>query len=229
MESTALPKRASPAKLLIPLLIGAAVALGLGIYGNEHDPTGRSIFSLVFTKTINMKAWFATAAGVVALLQVASGLSIYRVVRFPRTTPRWLPVAHRISGTVVFLLVVPVAYHCLWALGFQDYTTRVLITRSGALDRRLLLLRSLCCESRGRRVEEPAAVGAPRCRGPAFQRFRGRLVHGRVLVLQPVWLPVVLSQSAACTKRWPVAVAISKAARRSRGIAVAVCRLAVPS
>ena len=174
MESTALPKRASPAKLLIPLLIGAAVALGLGIYGNEHDPTGRSIFSLVFTKTINMKAWFATAAGVVALLQVASGLSIYRVVRFPRTTPRWLPVAHRISGTVVFLLVVPVAYHCLWALGFQDYSTRV-------------------------------------------------------LVLQPVWLPVVLSQSAACTKRWPVAVAISKAARRSRGIAVAVCRLAVPS
>src|SRR5204862_5960726 len=71
--------------------------------------------------------WFATAAGVVALLQVASGLSIYRVVRFPRTTPRWLPVAHRISGTVVFLLVVPVAYHCLWALGFQDYSTRVLV------------------------------------------------------------------------------------------------------
>src|SRR5436190_174573 len=146
MESTALPKRASPAKLLIPLLIGAAVALGLGIYGKEHEPTGRSIFSLVFTKTINMKAWFATADGAVG------------------------------------------AY------------------------------------SLGRLLEMPSAESVPLCRGPAFQRFRGRLVHGRVLVLQPVWLPVVLSQSAACTKRWPVAVAISKAARRSRGIAVAVCR-----
>ena len=83
MESTVLPNRASSAKLLIPLLIGAAVALGLGIYGNEHDPTGRSIFSLVFTKTINMKAWFATAAGVVALFQAVSELSIYRVVPVP--------------------------------------------------------------------------------------------------------------------------------------------------
>jgi hypothetical protein len=127
MESTALPKRASSARLLIPLLIGAAVSLGLGIYGNEHDPTGRSIFSLVFTKTLNMKAWFATTAGAIAIFQVASALSIYRVVHFPRTVPRWLPLAHRISGTVVFLLVVPVAYHCLWALGFQDYSTRVLV------------------------------------------------------------------------------------------------------
>jgi hypothetical protein len=127
MESTALPKRASSARLLIPLLIGAAVALGLGIYGNEHDPTGRSIFSLVFTKTINMKAWFATAAGVLAIFQVASALSIYRVVHFPRTIPGWLPLVHRISGTLVFLLAAIVAYHCLWALGFQDYSTRVLV------------------------------------------------------------------------------------------------------
>ena len=127
MQSTAVPKRASSARLLIPLLIGAAVSLGLGIYGNEHDPTGRSIFSLVFTKTLNMKAWFATAAGVIAIFQVASALSIYRVVHFPRTVPRWLPLVHRISGAVVFLLVVPVAYHCLWALGFQDYSTRVLV------------------------------------------------------------------------------------------------------
>ena len=62
MESVSLPPRVRPAKLLIPALVGAAVAVGLGVYGNEHDPTGESIFSLVFTKTINMKAWFATGA-----------------------------------------------------------------------------------------------------------------------------------------------------------------------
>jgi hypothetical protein len=124
--STVSPRRSS-AKLLIPLLIGAAVSLGLGIYGNEHDPTGESIFSLVFTKTLNMKAWFATAAGVLAIFQVLSALSFYRVIHIPRTVPRWLPLLHRLSGTAVFVLVVPVAYHCLWALGFQDYTTRVLV------------------------------------------------------------------------------------------------------
>jgi hypothetical protein len=127
MESGALQPRVSPAKLLIPLVIGAAVALGLGIYANVHDPTGRSLFSLVFTKTINMKAWFATAAGVLAVFQLVSALSIYRKIPVPREPPGWLPVVHRMSGIALFALTVPVAYHCLWALGFQDYSTRVLV------------------------------------------------------------------------------------------------------
>ena len=127
MEPTALPPRVFPVKLLMPILIGAAVAVGLGIYGNAHDPTGRSIFSLVFTKTINMKVWFATAAGVLAILQVLMALSIYRKIPWPRMMPSWLPLVHRISGAALFLVTVPVAYHCLWALGFQDYSTRVLV------------------------------------------------------------------------------------------------------
>jgi hypothetical protein len=127
MESAALPPRASPARLLIPALIGAAVAVGLGVYGHAHDPTGKTIFSLVFTKTINMKAWFATGAGVLAIFQLLSALRIYGKLPWPRKIPRWLPLIHRLSGTAVFLLAVPVAYHCLWALGFQDYTNRVLV------------------------------------------------------------------------------------------------------
>jgi hypothetical protein len=119
--------RPSPAKLLVPALLGAAIALALGVYGNVHDPTGRSIFSLVFTKTINMKAWFATAAATLALFQLYSGLRIYGRVPFPRTMPGWFASAHRASGTLAFLITLPVAYHCLWALGFQDYSTRVLI------------------------------------------------------------------------------------------------------
>jgi len=119
--------RPSPARLLVPALLGAAVAVGLGVYGNSHDPTGESIFSLVFTKTINMKAWFATAAVTLGLFQVVSALRMYGKLRVPREMPRWLPLAHRLSGTAAFLLAVPVAYHCLWALGFQDYQTRVLV------------------------------------------------------------------------------------------------------
>jgi ABC-type uncharacterized transport system permease subunit len=112
---------------LIPALIGAAVAVGLGVYGKVHDPTGESIFSLVFTKTINMKAWFATAAGLLASFQVLSALRMYDKLPVPREVPRWLPLAHRLSGTAAFLLALPVAYHCLWALGFQDTDTRVLV------------------------------------------------------------------------------------------------------
>ena len=125
MQSAAASPRASPARLLIPLLVGAAVAVGLGVYGHEHDPTGESIFSLVFTKTINMKTWFATGALAVGVFQVLSALRIYEVVRVPRALPRWLPTVHRLTGVLVLLLALPVAYHCLWALGFQDFDTRV--------------------------------------------------------------------------------------------------------
>ena len=43
-----------------------------------------------------------------------------------RDGPAWLGPAHRISGRLAFLLSLPVAYHCLYQLAFQDTTTRVL-------------------------------------------------------------------------------------------------------
>ena len=128
MESTARPPVA-PAKLLVPALIGAAVAVGLGVYGNEHTPTGESILDdgLFFSATLNMKAWLATAALTLACFQVISALWIYRRLPGALPAPTWVGSAHRVSGTLAFLISLPVAYHCLWALGFQDGTTRVLI------------------------------------------------------------------------------------------------------
>ncbi len=35
-------------------------------------------------------------------------------------------VVHRWSGRIAFLLTIPVAYHCVFRLGFQSYDTRVL-------------------------------------------------------------------------------------------------------
>jgi Family of unknown function (DUF6529) len=127
MESAAQPPVA-PAKLLIPALVGAAVAIGLGVYGNEHTPSGESILDdgLFFSATLSMKAWFATMALGLAFFQVLSALRMYgRIGTGP--APEWLGTAHRLSGTLAFLVSLPVAYHCLWALGFQDGTTRVLI------------------------------------------------------------------------------------------------------
>jgi hypothetical protein len=127
MSTTAVRERPLPARILIPLLVGAAVAVGLGVYGNVHDPTGRSIFSLVFTKTINMKTWFATGVLALGSFQVLSALWIYGRLGIRRPAPSWLGKVHRASGVLAFAIAVPVAYHCLWALGFQDTTTRVLI------------------------------------------------------------------------------------------------------
>ena len=105
-------------RLMVALAIGAAVALSLGIYGNVHDPTGRSLVTLFFTATIHLKVWFATAAIGFALFQLLTALRMYgRLGR--RRGPKWVPRAHRVSGVAAFWLTIPVAYHCLWSLGFQ--------------------------------------------------------------------------------------------------------------
>jgi len=120
-------KPVSPAVLVVPALVGAAVAVALGAYGNAHDPTGESILGdgLFFSATLNMKAWLATAVVLFALVQVFTALWMYG--RLPlAANPSWVPTVHRVSGTLAFLISIPVVYHCLWALGFQDTDTRVL-------------------------------------------------------------------------------------------------------
>ena len=98
---------------------GAAVAVALGTYGAAHDPTGEALFTLFFSGTINLKAWFATIGVALGLFQLASATRLYGKVKVPRQVPAWLGDAHRLSGTLAFLFTLPVAYHCLWALGFE--------------------------------------------------------------------------------------------------------------
>lgn len=95
-----------------------------------------------------MKAWFATAAFGLALVQLISALWIWGRLPGVGQAPVQVAVAHRWTGTVAFLLTLPVAYHCLWALGFQETTNRVLAHSLlgcgfyGAMTTKLLLLRS---------------------------------------------------------------------------------------
>ena len=72
-----------------------------------------------------MKVWLSSVAVLFALLQVFTALWMYG--RLPiASRPAWLGNAHRISGRLAFLISLPVAYHCLYQLAFQDTTTRVL-------------------------------------------------------------------------------------------------------
>ena len=123
------PATASPslAKLLVvPSLIGGLVALTLGLYGRLHHATGIAVNIAGFSSPGSVKSWLATGAVVFAIVQVGSALVMYGKV--PRVAaPSWIGGLHQWSGRIAFLLSVPVAVHCLYALGFQNYSTRVLI------------------------------------------------------------------------------------------------------
>src|SRR5437763_869966 len=123
MEAASTPSGAS-SRLLVAALVGAAVALTLGIYGHVHDPSGKLVFTLFFSSTISMKVWLATIAAGFAVVQVL--LAIWLYGKLPWDPPDWVGGVHRISGRLAFLVSLPVAYHCLWSLGFQDTTSRVL-------------------------------------------------------------------------------------------------------
>src|SRR3954467_14726066 len=117
MSSAAVPQPSTMPRLLAAAGAGGAVALALGVYGNVHDPSQRLVFTLFFSSTIAMKVWLATAVIALAVAQVL--LALWLFGRLPWTAPDWVGPAHRVTGRLAFLLSLPVAYHCLWSLGFQ--------------------------------------------------------------------------------------------------------------
>ncbi|WP_338774540.1 DUF6529 family protein [Nocardia vulneris] len=112
------------AALAVALLIGAAVAVLLGVYGKTHEPAAFSVNVAGFSGPQAVKTWLATLAFVLALGQFVSALAMYGKV--PGRTPSWVGTVHVWSGRLAVLVSVPVAVHCLYALGFQHYDTRVL-------------------------------------------------------------------------------------------------------
>jgi hypothetical protein len=99
------------------ILVGALVSVLLGVYAREHDPAGQSLFTLGFSGTLNMKAWLATAVAVLALVQV--GLALWLYGKIGGSAPEWVGPVHRLVGTLTLLVSLPIAYHCLWSLGFE--------------------------------------------------------------------------------------------------------------
>jgi hypothetical protein len=124
---TSAPAHPFPTRLLVAAVIGAAVSVALGVYGRVHVPTGGVITTFGFPSLLPMKAWFATIAIALGIVQVISALAMWGRLPGVRQAPRWLPLMHRWTGTAAFLVSLPVAYHCLWSLGFQTTSTRVVI------------------------------------------------------------------------------------------------------
>jgi hypothetical protein len=108
------------------LLAGAAVAVALGVYANQHTPVIKS-YPLFFSTMFQFKAWFATLALALACVQMLLAARLYGKISIPRVAPSWLGDAHRLTGTVAFLVTLPVAYQCLYSYGFETTSTRVLL------------------------------------------------------------------------------------------------------
>ena len=154
MTSTPQPATHTPtanvrrSALLIPVAVGAMVAVALGTYGRAHTATGQGIVTFGFPAVLPMKAWFATGAAALGLAQ--PGLALWMWGRLPGAgrSPSWVASAHRWIGTLAFLVTLPVAYHCLWALGFRDTSARVLAHSIlgcafyGAFATKMLILRT---------------------------------------------------------------------------------------
>lgn len=82
----------------------------------------------VFSSAIAGKAWLATLAIALALVQVATGARIFGrlagVLPFDGGTAARI---HRWSGRLAVLVTLPVVFHCVTILGFETTDTRVAI------------------------------------------------------------------------------------------------------
>ena len=135
--------------LLLPLVLFALVALTVGFVASKtvREPYETPFAHLFFSDTLHMKAWLITAALLLALGQLLTASRIYEVLRFP-PQGRFYHVVHRWSGRAAILLTLPVAYHCIFLLGFGTDGTRVYIHSLlgsflyGALLAKVLVVRS---------------------------------------------------------------------------------------
>ena len=121
--TAAAPEQRSSRWLAAPLVAFALGALTAGVLA-AHDPRSKGYFQLFFSDPLHLKAAFATAAVVLACFQLFTAAWIFR--KLPWDKPAWVNPVHRWSGRLAFVVTLPVAYHCIFKLGFRSPTTRVL-------------------------------------------------------------------------------------------------------
>ena len=128
MTVEAVRRTPTPAVLLTGVLLtGAAVAVGMGVYARVHDPAGRPLFTLGFSGMLQTKTWLATIAVTLLVVQLVTALWMWGRLPGAGAAPGWAGGLHRVSGTAAFVVTLPAAFHCMWALGFGTGSTRVVV------------------------------------------------------------------------------------------------------
>jgi Family of unknown function (DUF6529) len=134
---------------LLPLVLFALITLTVGLVATAtvREPYATSFFHPFFSDVLQMKAWLVTAAVVLACGQLLTAARIYELLGFP-PNGRFYHVVHRWSGRAAIVLTLPVAYHCIFLLGFSANSPRVLIhsllgsALYGAVVAKVLVVRS---------------------------------------------------------------------------------------
>jgi hypothetical protein len=117
------PSGTKIAPVVIAFALGTAVAIGLGVYGRLHTPSGHAVNIAGFSSGAAAKAALASVVMALAIVQTVTAMGLYG--RIP-LRGAWVGAVHRWSGRLAVLISVPVAVHCLYALGFQAYDGRVI-------------------------------------------------------------------------------------------------------
>ncbi len=111
--------------LVLPLLIGALVTVGLGVFARTHPAQRGVSWHGPFPSMLSMKVWLTVAVLVFAAIQLVTALWMYGKLGI--ASPSWLGKVHKVSGGLAFLTSLPVAGACLWVLGLHSADTRVVL------------------------------------------------------------------------------------------------------
>ncbi|OLF14964.1 hypothetical protein BU204_24775 [Actinophytocola xanthii] len=121
------PERGNFRAVIFALAVGSLVAVAIGVYGKLHDPADLAFSLAGFSSGLHAKAWLGSIAFLLAVVQLLSALAMWGRLPGVRGDGRGVGVLHRWSGRIAVLVSLPVAAHCLYALGFQGFDTRVLL------------------------------------------------------------------------------------------------------
>lgn len=93
----------------------------------DVSETYTDLVTAVFSTTIAGKAWLASMAIVLALVQVTTAARMWGRLRFLPVRGPAVARIHRWSGRTAFVFTLPVFFHCVTILGFQTPDARVAI------------------------------------------------------------------------------------------------------
>jgi hypothetical protein len=96
------------------------------IPAGDVNETYADIVTAVFSTPIAAKAWLATFAVALVIVQVLTASRMWGRLRrlIPFAVPGVARV-HRWSGRAAFVLTLPVFFHCVFILGFETTDARV--------------------------------------------------------------------------------------------------------
>jgi hypothetical protein len=119
------PRLASP-RLATAAGLALAVTVALYAFGRIHTPDfASSLFGRRGNDANLLKAQVGTALLGLAFYQLILALWIYQRLPKVGAAPRPVHLAHRIGGAVLFVLSLPIAYHCIAAYGVHVDNARV--------------------------------------------------------------------------------------------------------